>query len=90
MILRRHTTQAESPLHSLKQATGHNDLNVNVNKTGQMCFKQEGPTFTLSVEPLKLVNKFTCLGSSISSTESDDNIRLAKGPTSVDKLLTLS
>ena len=37
-------------------------------------------------EPLILVDKFMYLGSSISSTESDVNIRLAKAWTAIDRL----
>ena len=54
-----------------------------------MCvrFKREGTISTQSGEPLKLVDKFMYLGSSVSSTESDANIRLAKVWTAIDRLL---
>ena len=35
---------------------------------------------------ISLVDKYTCLGSSVSSTESDINIRLAKAWTAIDWL----
>ena len=37
-------------------------------------------------DPLKLMDKFTYLSSSVSSTESDINIRLAKTWTTIDRL----
>ena len=51
-----------------------------------MCFKQVGTISTQSRKPLKLVDKFTYLGSNISSTESDDNIRLSKAWTAIKRL----
>ena len=43
-----------------------------------MYFNQTGDIFTLKGSTLKLVDKFTYLGSSVSSTETDINMRLAK------------
>ena len=40
----------------------------------------------LNSGPLKLVDKFTYLGSSVSSTENDSNTRLAKAWTAIDRL----
>ena len=40
----------------------------------------------LSGRPQKLVDKFTYLGSNISFTESDVNIRLAKACTAINRL----
>ena len=54
-----------------------------------MCFKREGATSTLSGWPLKFVDKFTYLGSNISSTEMDVDIRLAKAWTTIDWLLII-
>ena len=68
------TAQAESLLHSLKQAARGIGLYVNANKTKFTCFKQEGATFTLSGKPVKLVDQLTFLGSNILFTESDVNI----------------
>ena len=45
-----------------------------------------GTIFTLNDRPLKLVDKFTYLISNVSSTESDDNICLAKAWTAVNRL----
>ncbi len=41
---------------------------------------------TLNGSALKLVDKFTYLGSSVSSTENDMNTQLAKAGTAVDRL----
>ena len=78
--------QFKSRLHSLEQATGDIGLRVNANKTEYRCFKQEEGISTLSVRPLKLVDKFKYLGSNISSTESDVNIRLATAWTAIKRL----
>ena len=48
-----------------------------------MCFNQTGDISTLNSSSLKLVDKFTCLGSCVSSTETDINTRLAKAWTSL-------
>ena len=51
-----------------------------------MCFNQRGDIFTLKGGPLKLVDKFTYLGSSVSSTETDINKWLAKAWTAIYSL----
>ena len=61
-------------------------LHVNADKTEYMCFNQRGGISTLKGGPLKLVAKFTYLGSSISSNETDINTRLAKAMTAIDRL----
>ena len=50
-----------------------------------MCFNQRGDISTLKGAPLKLVDKFTYLGRSVSSTE-NDIMRLAKVWTAIDRL----
>ena len=70
-LLSNTPTQAESLLHSLQQAAGGIGLHVNADKMEYMCFNQEGDISTLTGSSLKLVDKFTYLGSSVSSTESD-------------------
>ena len=47
-------------------------------KTEYMCFNQRGDLATLNGSSLKLMDKFTYLGSSISSIKKDINTRLAK------------
>ena len=54
-----------------------------------MCFNQRGDISTLKGGPLKLVDKFTNLGSSVSSTENDINMWLAKAWTAIDRLLVI-
>ena len=78
-------TQAESLLYSLEPAACCIGLHVNVDKTEYMCFNQWGDIYTLKGGPLKLVNKFTYLRSSVSSTE-NINTRLAKAWTALDRL----
>ena len=58
---------------------------MNANKTKYMCFKQEAIS-TISSESLKLVDKFIYFDSSVSSTESDVNICLAKVWIATDSL----
>ena len=51
-----------------------------------MYFNQAGDISTLDGTTLKLVDKFTYLGSSVSSTEKDIDTRLTKAWTAIDKL----
>ena len=51
-----------------------------------MCFNQTGDISTLNGSSLKLVDKFTYLGSSVSSTEKDIDTRLTKAWTAIDRL----
>ena len=51
-----------------------------------MYFNQRGDMSTLMSGPLKLVDKVTYLGSSVSSTEKDINTQLAKAWTAIDRL----
>ena len=68
-ILATTSNQAETLLHSLEQAAAGIGLHVNAHKTEYMCFNQTGDISTLDGTSLKLVNKFTYLGSSVSSNE---------------------
>ena len=54
-----------------------------------MCFFQTGDISTINCSSLKLVDKFTYLGSSVSSTETDIDTRLAKAWTTIDRLLVI-
>ena len=80
------TNQAETLLHSLERAAAGIGLHVNANKTEYMCYNQTGNIATLDGASLKLVNKFTYLGSSVSSTEKDIDTRLTKAWTAIDRL----
>ena len=70
--------QAETLLHSLERPAASIGLRVNLDKIEYICFNQTGDISTLNGSPLKLVEKFTYLGSSVSSTEKGINPRLAK------------
>ena len=83
-LLANTPTQAESLLHNLEQAAGGIGLHVNAGKTEYMCFNQKGNISTRNGGSLKLMNKFTYLGSSVSSTEND--MWRAKAWTAIDRL----
>ena len=53
-----------------------------------MCFNQTGDISTLNGSSLKLVDKFTYLENSVSSTETDIDTRLTKAWTAINKLLS--
>ena len=72
-LLANAPAQAETLLHSLERAAAGIGLHVNANKTEYMCFNQTGEISTLSGSSLKLVDKFTYLGSSISSTKTNND-----------------
>ena len=78
--------QAETLLHSLERAAAGIGLHVNAHKTEYMCFNQAGDISTQDGTSLKLVDKFTYLGSSVSSTEKDIDTWLTKAWTAIDKL----
>ena len=85
-ILANTPNQAEALQHSLERAAAGIGLRVNAHKTEYMCFNQTGDIYTLDGSSLKLVDKFTYLGSSVSSTEKDIDTRLMKAWTAIDKL----
>ena len=85
-ILANTPDQAETLLHSLEQAAANIGLYVNAHKTEYMCYNQTGDISTLEGTPLKLVDKFTYLGSSVESTEKDIETRLAKAWTAINRL----
>ena len=78
--------QAETLLYSLERAAAGIALHVNAHKTEYMCFNQADAISTLEGTSLKLVDKFTYLGSSVSSTEKYIDMRLTKEWTAIDKL----
>ena len=63
-LLANTSAQAETLLHNLEGAA---------DKTEYMCFNQRGDISTLNGSSLKLVDQFTYLGNSVSSTETDVN-----------------
>ena len=78
--------QAETLLHSLERAAAGIGLHVNAHKTEYMCYNQTGDITTLDGASLKLVDKFTYLRSSVSSTEKDIDTRLTKAWAAIDRL----
>ena len=78
--------EAETLLHSLERAAAGIGLYVNAHKTEYMCYNQTGDISTLEGTPLKLVDKFTYLGSSVESTEKDIETRLTKAWTAINRL----
>ena len=54
--------------------------------TKRNIYNQTGDISTLDGTPLKLVDKFTYLGSGVSSTEKDIDTRLTKAWTAIDRL----
>ena len=72
-------------LHSLERTTAGIGLHVNADKTEYTCFNQRGDISKLNGSSLKLVGKFTYLGSSVSSTKTDINTWLAKAWTDIDR-----
>ena len=85
-LLANAPAEAETLLHWLEQAVAGIGLHVNAHKMKYMCFNQRGNICTLNDSSLKLVDKFTYLGSSASSTETDINMRLAKAWTAINRL----
>ena len=77
-ILANTPNHAETLLYSLERAAAGIGLYVKAHKTEYMCYNQTGDISTLDGTPLKLVDKFTYLGSSVSSTEKDIDTRLTK------------
>ena len=78
--------QAETQLHNLERASAGIGINFNADKTEYMCFNERSDISTLNVSSLKQVDKFTYLGSSVSSTEIDINTQLAKTWTTIYSL----
>ena len=85
-ILANTPNQAKTLLHSLERAAASIGLCVNAHKTEYMCYNQAGDISTLDGTPLKLVDKFTYLGSSVESTEKDIDTRLTKAWTAINRL----
>ena len=88
-ILANTPDQAETLLHSVERAAASIGLHVNAHKTEYMCYNQTGDISTLEGTPLKLVDKFTYLGSSVESTEKDIETRLTKAWTAINRLSTI-
>ena len=85
-ILANTPNQAEILLASLERATTGIGLHVKAHKIEYMCYNQTGDISTPDGTSLKLVDKFTYLGSSISSTVKDIDTRLTNAWTAIDRL----
>ena len=85
-ILVNTPNQAETLLHSLERAAAGFGLHVNAHKTEYMCYNQTGDISILDGTPLKLIDKFTYLGSSVSSTEKDIDTRLTTAWAAINRL----
>ena len=77
--------QAEK-LHSLERAAASVGLHANAQKTKYMCYNQTGDISTPDGTPLKLVDKFTYQGNSVSSTEKDIETWLTKTWAAINRL----
>ena len=86
LLLANKPAQAKSLLHSLEWAAGGIGLYVNTDKTEYISLNQRGATSTLNGSSVRLEDKYTDVGSSISSTENDINTRQAKAWTAIDRL----
>ena len=78
--------QAETLLHSLERAAAGIGLHFNAHKKEYMYYNQTGDISTLGGTSLRLVDKFTYLGSSVSSIEKDIDTQLTKAWTAIDRL----
>ena len=85
-ILANALAQTETRLHSLERTARGIGLHINAHKTEYMCLNQTGDISTLGGSSLKLLDKFTYRGSSVSSTEKDIDTRLPKAWTTISRL----
>ena len=85
-ILANEPAQPKTLLNSLERAAADLGLHVNAHKMEYMCFNQTDDIFTQDGSSLKLVDKFTYLGSSVSSTEKNIDMRRAKACTAIDRI----
>ena len=73
-------------MHSLERAAEGIGLHANAHRTEYMYYNQTGDISTRDRTSLKLEDKFTYLGKSVSSTEKDIDRRQTKGWTAIDRL----
>ena len=77
--------QVKTLLQSLEREAADIGVHMNAHKSEYMYFNQTGYISTLNGSSLKQVDKFTYLGSSDSSTETDINTWLEKAWTVIDR-----
>ena len=87
-LLANTPNQAETLQHNLELAPAGISVHVNAHKTEYICYNQTGDISTIDGTSLKLVDKFTYLGSSVSLTEKDIDTRLTKAWTALDHMVT--
>ena len=85
-LLANAPAQAETLVHSLERNAAGIGLHIHTHKMEYMSFIERGDISTLHGSSLKLVDKFTYLGRSVSSIENDINTRLAKAWKANDRL----
>ena len=85
-ILANTPNQAETLMNSLERAAAGIGRPVNAHRIEYMCYNQTGGISTLDGTPLKLIDKFTYLGSSVESTEKDNDTRLTKAWKAINRL----
>ena len=85
-LLSNTSVQPETLLHSLERAATGISLHVYAHKTGFMCCNQTVDISTLNGSTLKLVDKISFQGSSVSSTKTGINTRIANTWTAIDRL----
>ena len=88
-LRRWHSDTGKYTQPSLERAAAGIGLHVNKHKMEYMCYNQTGNISTLDWTSLKLVDKFTYLGSSVSSTKKDIDTRLTKAWTAINRLLII-
>ena len=84
-----HSASANTPAmteYLLEWAAGRIGLYVNAGKTEYICFNERSDISTLDGGSLKLVDHFTYVGSSVSSTENDINMQWVKAWTAIVRL----
>ena len=85
-LLANAPAQAKTLKQNLEQVAAGIGLHVNTHKMEYMCFNQTSDISTLNGSALKLIDKFTYLGTSVSSTKTDIDTQLAKAWTAIDRL----
>ena len=85
-ILANTPNQAETLLHSLERTAAGIGFHVNAHQTEYVCYNQTGDISTRDGTSLKLIDKFTYQGSSVSLTEKDIDTRLTKTWSAIDRL----
>ena len=83
VVMANTSNQAETLLHSLERAAAGIGLHFNAHKTEYICYNQTGDISTRDGTSRKLVDKFTYLRSSVSSTEKNIDTRLTKAWTAI-------